>query len=79
MIRHQFDVSLVRNGHPGTSTSNQIGGQLIGLPVIDIHTIGRRQQLPGFDKGGLLHIGPASAERGWSSSLRAGWSTTYLY
>lgn len=57
-----FDVSLVRNGHPGTSTSNQIGGQLIGLPVIDIHTIGAGGgSIAWIDKGGLLHIGPASA------------------
>ena len=57
-----FDVSLVRNGEPGMTDSASIAGYLIGLPTVDIHTIGAGGgSIAWVDAGGLLHVGPASA------------------
>ncbi|HWQ77107.1 MAG TPA: hydantoinase/oxoprolinase family protein, partial [Syntrophomonas sp.] len=57
-----FDVSLVRNGEPGMSDETVIADHLLGLPVVNIHTIGAGGgSLAWVDKGGLLHVGPHSA------------------
>lgn len=57
-----FDVSLVRDGDPGMSDETVIADHLLGLPVVNIHTIGAGGgSIAWVDTGGLLHIGPHSA------------------
>lgn len=57
-----FDVSLVRDGNPGMSDETHIAGHLLGLPVVDVHTIGAGGgSIAWVDAAGLLHVGPRSA------------------
>ena len=55
------DVSLVE-GEIKTANDAQIAGFPIGVPVLDIHTVGAGGgSLARFDAAGVLHVGPESA------------------
>jgi N-methylhydantoinase A len=55
------DVSLVE-GAPTTANDAQIAGLPIGVPMLDIHTVGAGGgSLARFDAAGVLHVGPESA------------------
>lgn len=57
-----FDVSLVINGQTGMSDETMIADHLLGLPVVNIHTIGAGGgSIARVDSGGLLQVGPLSA------------------
>jgi len=61
------DVALVANdpgGASGLRTTNesQVMGLPVGVPMLDIHTVGAGGgSLASFDRGGALRVGPASA------------------
>jgi N-methylhydantoinase A len=56
------DVALIRDGRIGWSTSGEIGGHPVALPMVDIHTIGAGGGSIGWvDRGGALRVGPQSA------------------
>ncbi len=55
------DVSLVEDGIPTASTA-EIAGLPIGVPMLDIHTVGSGGgSLARFDAAGVLRVGPESA------------------
>ncbi len=55
------DVSLV-DGAIATANDGQIAGLPIGVPMLDIHTVGAGGgSLARFDAGGVLRVGPESA------------------
>jgi N-methylhydantoinase A len=55
------DVSLV-DGTVATANDAQIAGLPIGVPMLDIHTVGAGGgSLARFDAGGVLRVGPESA------------------
>jgi len=55
------DVSLV-DDHPVISTESAIGDFSIGIPMLDIHTIGAGGgSIASVDLGGALRVGPESA------------------
>lgn len=55
------DVALI-NGEIVETSSGQIAGHPMRLPMIDIHTVGAGGgSIAGFDQGGALRVGPASA------------------
>jgi len=57
-----YDVSLVRNGRPEIRTDAWAARYRIGLPMLDIHTIGAGGgSLAWIDDGGALRVGPESA------------------
>ncbi|NLB89397.1 MAG: hydantoinase/oxoprolinase family protein [Syntrophomonadaceae bacterium] len=57
-----FDISLIRKGTPSMRENSSIAGHFIGLPIIDIHTIGAGGgSIAWIDNGSLLHVGPCSA------------------
>lgn len=56
------DVSLIRDGRIGWSTSGNIGGHPVALPMVEIHTIGAGGgSIAWIDDGGALRVGPESA------------------
>ncbi|MDE0208666.1 MAG: hydantoinase/oxoprolinase family protein, partial [Boseongicola sp.] len=56
------DVGLVRNGEANVSTSRDVAGFPVRLPMIDIHTVGAGGgSVAWFDRDGLLKVGPISA------------------
>lgn len=56
------DVSLVRNGDPVVSTDVEIGDYPVGVPMVDVHTVGAGGgSIAHVDTGGALRVGPASA------------------
>jgi len=56
------DVSLVRDGAAERTTDAEIGGRPIGLPVVDVTTVGAGGgSLARVDAGGALRVGPESA------------------
>ena len=56
------DVSLIRGGEPGLTTSGRIGEWPIGLPMVDIVTIGAGGgSIARVDANGGLRVGPESA------------------
>ena len=56
------DVSLCPGYIQQTSSSN-IGGYPIGVPMIEIHTVGAGGgSIAKVDSGGALTVGPQSAE-----------------
>ena len=56
------DVSLIHDGRIGWTREGQIGGYPVGLPMVDIHTIGAGGGSIGWiDAGGALRVGPQSA------------------
>lgn len=55
------DVSLI-DGSPRVTTEASIGGHPIGIPMLDIHTIGAGGgSIARADVGGALRVGPQSA------------------
>ncbi len=55
------DVALV-DGAVGLTTEGSIGGYPVGVPAVDMHTIGAGGgSIAGVDAGGLLQVGPRSA------------------
>ena len=56
------DVGLVRKGEADLSTSRDVAGFPVRLPMIDIHTVGAGGgSVAWIDRDGLLKVGPGSA------------------
>jgi N-methylhydantoinase A len=56
------DVSLVQGGQPLVSTDVTVGDYAVGVPMIDIHTVGSGGgSIAWVDEGGALRVGPESA------------------
>jgi len=56
------DVSLVAGGEPARTTDWEIAGYPLGVPTVDIHTIGAGGgSIARVDAGGALRVGPESA------------------
>ncbi|MCK4411851.1 hydantoinase/oxoprolinase family protein, partial [Candidatus Bipolaricaulota bacterium] len=56
------DVSLIRDGMLSRTTEGQVGNYPVGLPMVDIHTIGAGGgSIAWVDRGGALRVGPQSA------------------
>jgi N-methylhydantoinase A len=56
------DVSLVRDGDPVVSTEGTVGDYPVGVPMVDVHTIGAGGgSVAWVDEGGSLRVGPRSA------------------
>lgn len=57
-----YDVSLVRDGQPRVRMDAWTARHRLGLPILDIHTIGAGGgSIAWIDKGGALRVGPESA------------------
>lgn len=57
-----MDICLIKNEQPRYTTEGTIGGYPIGLPMLDIYTIGAGGGSIGWiDSGGAMRVGPASA------------------
>ncbi|MGA9389606.1 MAG: hydantoinase/oxoprolinase family protein [Candidatus Sulfotelmatobacter sp.] len=55
------DVSLVE-GHIATASNAEVAGLPVGVPMLDIHTVGAGGgSLARFDAAGVLRVGPESA------------------
>ena len=56
------DVSLIDGAGPRTTSEARISEIPVSVPMLDIHTVGAGGgSLGWFDRGGILHVGPASA------------------
>ena len=56
------DITLVHDGEPGLTTSGHIGDWPLGLPMIDITTIGAGGgSIARYSPDGALTVGPESA------------------
>ncbi len=56
------DVSLIEASGPKTTNEARVSEVPISIPMLDIHTVGAGGgSLAWFDRGGILHVGPASA------------------
>jgi N-methylhydantoinase A len=56
------DVSLVEGADPVVSTDVQVGDYPVGVPMIDVHTVGSGGgSIAWIDAGGALRVGPRSA------------------
>ncbi|WP_226011385.1 hydantoinase/oxoprolinase family protein [Halomicrobium salinisoli] len=56
------DVSLVEGGDPSLTTDWEIAGHPLGVPTVDVHTIGAGGgSIARIDAGGALRVGPESA------------------
>lgn len=56
------DVSLIDARGPQITNESRISEIPISVPMLDIHTVGAGGgSLAWFDRGGILHVGPASA------------------
>ena len=56
------DVCVVEDGRVRRTDSRQIGGRVIQLPMVDVHTVGAGGGSIGWlDPGGALRAGPQSA------------------
>ena len=56
------DVSLVEGGKPLVSTDVTVGDYAVGVPMVDIHTVGSGGgSIAWVDEGGALRVGPRSA------------------
>jgi N-methylhydantoinase A len=57
-----FDVCLVENGEPKVESSwNWHHRYLVGLPMVDVHSVGAGGGSIAHVEAGALHVGPASA------------------
>lgn len=57
-----FDVSVVSEGHIAFARSAEMAGLALGVPMLDIHTVGAGGGSIGWiDAGGSLRVGPRSA------------------
>jgi N-methylhydantoinase A/oxoprolinase/acetone carboxylase beta subunit len=69
------DVCVVEGGAVRRTDSRQIGGRVIQLPMVDVHTVGAGGgSIAWRDEGGALRVGPrsAGAEPGPASYGRGG-------
>jgi N-methylhydantoinase A len=56
------DVCVVEGGAVKRTDSREIGGRIIQLPMVDVHTVGAGGGSIGWlDSGGALRVGPRSA------------------
>jgi N-methylhydantoinase A len=56
------DVCVVEEGEVRRTDSRRIGGRVIQLPMVDVHTVGAGGGSIGWrDRGGALQVGPRSA------------------
>jgi N-methylhydantoinase A len=56
------DVSLIESSGPRITNEARVSAIPISVPMLDIHTVGAGGgSLAWFDRGGALHVGPASA------------------
>lgn len=56
------DVCVVEDGEVHRTDSRRIGGRVIQLPMVDVHTVGAGGGSVGWrDSGGALRVGPRSA------------------
>ena len=56
------DVCLINKGNPLVSTTNEIDGNAIAVPMLDIVTVGAGGgSIAWIDGGGMLQVGPQSA------------------
>ncbi|QPV64129.1 hydantoinase/oxoprolinase family protein [Halosimplex litoreum] len=56
------DVSLVRDGSAERTTDAEIAGHPVGVPMVDVHTVGAGGgSIARVDEGGALRVGPESA------------------
>jgi N-methylhydantoinase A len=56
------DVCVIEGGEVRRTDSRQIGGRVIQLPMVDVHTVGAGGGSVGWrDSGGALRVGPRSA------------------
>lgn len=56
------DVCVVEGGEVRRTDSREIGGRVIQLPMVDVHTVGAGGGSVGWrDPGGALRVGPRSA------------------
>jgi len=56
------DVCVIRGGAVATTGGREIGGRVLALPMVDIHTVGAGGGSVAWrDAGGALRIGPRSA------------------
>ena len=56
------DVCVIENGNVRRTESRTIGGRVVQLPMVDIHTVGAGGgSLAWRDHGGALRVGPQSA------------------
>lgn len=56
------DVSLVEDSEPVVSTDVAVGPYPVGVPMIDVHTVGSGGgSIAWIDAGGALRVGPRSA------------------
>ena len=56
------DISLIHGGEPGLTTNGRIGGWPVGLPMVDLVTIGAGGgSIARVSEGGTLIVGPESA------------------
>jgi N-methylhydantoinase A len=59
------DVALIDAHGPQITNESRISEMPISVPMLDIHTVGAGGgSLAWFDRGGILHVGPASAGAG---------------
>jgi N-methylhydantoinase A len=56
------DVCVIEDGRAQITESREIGGRVIQLPMVDVHTVGAGGGSIGWvDHGGALRVGPRSA------------------
>ena len=56
------DVCVVEGGHVRRTDSRTIGGRVIQLPMVDVHTVGAGGgSIAWRDEGGAMRVGPRSA------------------
>ena len=56
------DVCVIEEGSAQVTESREIGGRVIQLPMVDVHTVGAGGGSIGWiDHGGALRVGPKSA------------------
>jgi N-methylhydantoinase A len=56
------DVCVVEDGRVRRTDAREIGGRVIQLPMVDVHTVGAGGGSIGWrDQGGALRVGPRSA------------------
>jgi N-methylhydantoinase A len=56
------DVCVIQDGRLPLTESREIGGRVIQLPMVDVHTVGAGGgSLAWVDHGGALRVGPRSA------------------
>jgi N-methylhydantoinase A len=57
-----FDVTLIKDGEYTMTMESEVARYRVGVPAIDIHTIGAGGgSLSRIDEGGMLRVGPLSA------------------